>query len=390
MRAAPGTQERPAPVGGAEGEGRAAAVGSLGGIGGSLGRVDVVPLGAGAGIAAVGVALVLVMNGSYNGLAITTGLGYAVVTVGMVVQLGYSHQLAFSQSAFMGVGAYGVALLETRYGFGVPEAILAVIVVSALVALVSGSVVTRAPGLALALATVLLPVLLYQLATFSHYLGSFTGISGVGSLWSGGSYQGSLVGSGVVLALVLGLVTVVAWRILRSSVGLQLGALAEDEAMAEAVGVGLRRRKLELFVLGSVLAALGGALVASVQGLATPDIVSVSAELTLLVMLFIGGRRSIPAAIVGAVGIEWLSTRAQVVSSNLLILEGVLLLGVLLFEPEGLAGLTQRLARWALARRGGGGLGARGGTARTGPAADLPGASPATVGIGEGADADQG
>ena len=76
----------------------------------------------------------------------------------MVLQLGYSRQLAFSQSVFMGVGAYGTGVLETKYGFSSLESLLAVIGLAAVAALLIGAVVTRAPGLALALATLLLPL----------------------------------------------------------------------------------------------------------------------------------------------------------------------------------------------------------------------------------------
>ena len=119
------------------------------------------------------------MDGSYLGLTVTTGVAYAVVTVGMVLQLGYSRQLAFSQSVFMGVGAYGTGVLETKYNFSSLESLLAVIALAAVAAFLIGAVVTRAPGLALALATLLLPLFIYQLATFSGWLGSFSGIDGV-------------------------------------------------------------------------------------------------------------------------------------------------------------------------------------------------------------------
>src|ERR1700722_10922600 len=90
-------------------------------------RRDPVPLGAGLLIAVVGSLVLVIMDGSYLGLTVTTGVGYAVVTVGMVLQLGYSRQLAFSQSVFMGVGAYGPGVLETKYGFSSLESLLAVI-----------------------------------------------------------------------------------------------------------------------------------------------------------------------------------------------------------------------------------------------------------------------
>ncbi len=133
------------------------------------------------------------MNGSYLGLTVTTGIGYAIVTVGMVLQLGYSRQLAFSQSVFMGLGAYGAGVLETKYGFSSLESLLAVIGLAAVASLLIGAVVTRAPGLALALATLLMPLFIYQLATYSNWLGSFSGINGVLPLLTGPDYTATLV-----------------------------------------------------------------------------------------------------------------------------------------------------------------------------------------------------
>jgi branched-chain amino acid transport system permease protein len=293
-------------------------------------------------VAGLAIVVLLGLGGSYEASVFTVALGYAVVTVGMSIQLGYSRQLAFSQSAFMGLGAYVVAILEVKYQVGVALAFVAAIVVAALLSLLFSSVLTRIAGLALALVTLLIPEIVSQLATFSHYLGSFAGISGVLPLWSADTYQQSLLGTGIIAALVLGLITFLAVRILRSRVGLQLSAVAANEGMAEGMGISLGQRKIEVFVLGSVLAALGGAVVASAQNIVTPDLAAESSQLTLLVMLFVGGRRSVWGAIVGAVAIEYLSSLSSTITTNLSIIEGVLLLLVLLFEPDGFAGIVRR------------------------------------------------
>jgi branched-chain amino acid transport system permease protein len=312
-------------------------------------RVDVTSASMALGVAVVGFVVLVVLNGNYTGLVVTTGIGYAVVTVGMVVQIGYSHQLAFSQSVFMGLGAYGGALLETRYNQGVLVSMVAVIIGSVVVAYLIGAVVTRAPGLALALATLLLPLFLYELITYSSYLGTFAGISGVLPLWSAGTYTEGMVRTGIVAVLILAVVVWLAMRIMRSGVGLQLMALAANERLAESMGVNLRRRRLGVFIFGSVLAALGGAIVASAQGIVTPDLVNESAEITLLIMVFVPGRRNVIAAIIGAVVVEWLSTSTQFISTNLPTFEGALLVIVLLVEPDGIVGLCQR--GWEAVRR---------------------------------------
>jgi branched-chain amino acid transport system permease protein len=315
-------------------------------------RRDPVPVATAVGVFVVGSLVLAALNGSYLGLTITTGVGYAVVTVGMVLQLGYSRQLAFSQSVFMGVGAYGTGVLETKYNFNSAESLLAVIAIAAVASLLVGAVVTRAPGLALALATLLLPLFIYQLATFSGYLGSFSGIDGVLPFWNGPTYESALVRSGIISVLLLGIATGVVLRVMRSGVGLQLMAMAEDERLGESIGVSLRQRRLEVFVLGSVLAAVGGAVLASAQGLVTPDVLSESAEITLLIMVFVSGRKSVIATILGAIVIEYLTTSTAFISTNLGIIEGIVLLIVLLVEPDGVAGAVARLLgrrtdRWA-------------------------------------------
>jgi branched-chain amino acid transport system permease protein len=308
-------------------------------------RSGLAPAGYGVAVAGLAIVVLLGLGGSYEASVFTVALGYAVVTVGMSIQLGYSRQLAFSQSAFMGLGAYVVAILEVKYQVGVALAFVVAIVVAALLSLLFSSVLTRIAGLALALVTLLIPEIVSQLATFSHYLGSFAGISGVLPLWSADTYQQSLLGTGIIAALVLGLITFLAVRILRSRVGLQLSAVAANEGMAEGMGISLGQRKIEVFVLGSVLAALGGAVVASAQNIVTPDLAAESSQLTLLVMLFVGGRRSVWGAIVGAVAIEYLSSLSSTITTNLSIIEGVLLLLVLLFEPDGFAGIVRRGSR---------------------------------------------
>ena len=319
---------------------------------------DPLPLAAVIAIVVIGSLALIALNGSYLGLTITVGVGFAVVTVGMVLQLGYSRQLAFSQSVFMGVGAYGTGILETKYNFSSAESLLAVIALATVAAYVVGSVVTRAPGLALALATLLLPLFVFQLATYSTYLGQFSGINGVPPFWNGPTYQSELVRSGIVSVVLLGLATGLVLRVMRSGVGLQLMAMAEDERLGEAIGVNLRQRRLDVFVLGSVLAAVGGAVLASAQGLVTPDVLSESAEITLLIMLFVPGRKSVAATIIGAIVIEYLSTSTSFISTNLGMIEGIVLIVILIVEPDGAAGALSRLLgrrtdRWGGALRTG-------------------------------------
>jgi branched-chain amino acid transport system permease protein len=121
--------------------------------------------------------------------------------------------------------------------------------------------------------------------------------------------------------------------------------LGVNEGTAAAMGVRTARRKLELFILGSMLATLGGAVYAGTQLFVPPTLVQATAELSLLIMLFVGGRRSVLGAVLGAVAIEYFSGISNFVSIHILLIEGVLITVVLLIEPEGVAGIVHRLWR---------------------------------------------
>jgi len=293
-------------------------------------------------VAVVGIAFVLIWGQQYTGSVFVLAACYAIVTAGMAVQIGFSQQIAFSQSVFMGVGAYGVAMLNTHYNLPVLLATPIVLVGAGLAALLLGSVVTRASGLALAVATLMLPLIAVGYVSGTGFLGGAVGAPLPGTLWpsSSASTTVALVGGGLIVIAALALVVFIASRILTSDIGLELFVLGVDERTAAALGVRTPRRKLELFVLGCVFAALGGAVYAGTQQFVPETLVDPTAELALLIMLFIGGRRSVIGAVVGALVIQYLQGASNWVSVNILVVEGLLLTVVLLTDPEGLAGIV--------------------------------------------------
>jgi branched-chain amino acid transport system permease protein len=302
-----------------------------------------------------GAVIVLVYGQQYTGSVFVLAACYAIVTAGMAVQIGFSQQIAFSQSVFMGVGAYGVAMLNTHFAMPVLVATPVVLVGAGLVALLLGSVVTRASGLALAVATLMLPLIAAGYVSSAGYLGGVVGAPLTGTLWPSSASSSTTViavAGGLIVVIFLAIVVFVASRILTSDIGLELFVLGVDERTAAAMGVRTPRRKLELFVLGCVFAALGGAAYAGTQQFVPETLVDPTSELALLIMLFIGGRRSIIGAVIGALVIQYLQGASNWVSVNILVVEGLLLTVVLLVDPEGLAGIVNTGMAWLRRRRG--------------------------------------
>jgi branched-chain amino acid transport system permease protein len=299
-------------------------------------------------VVVAGVLIVLAYGQQYTGSVFVLSACYAIVTAGMAVQIGFSQQIAFSQSVFMGVGAYGVAMLNTHFNMPVLVATPVVMVGAAIAALLLGSLVTRASGLALAVATLMLPLIAVGYVSASGYLGGAVGAPLTGTLWpsSSSSTAVATVGGGLIVVVLLALAVFIAARILSSDIGLELFVLGVDERTAAALGVRTPRRKLELFVLGCVFAALGGAVYAGTQQFVPETVVDPTAELALLIMLFIGGRRSVIGAVLGALVIQYLQGASNWVSVNILVVEGLLLTVVLLVDPEGLAGIVATGVAW--------------------------------------------
>jgi branched-chain amino acid transport system permease protein len=294
-----------------------------------------------------GVIVVGFFSATYFGSVVVLALTYAIVTAGMAVQLGFSQQIVFSQSVFMGFGAYGVAVLNSN--LGIPSLLAALIITpaSGVVAFVIGKAVSRASGLALAVATLMFPLIGYSYLNNANWLGGSIGMPLTGNLWPGGS---SDVANGLLTVFILAAVVYAATRLIASDVGLEMYVLGVSERTAAAMGVRTARRRLELFILGSMFAALGGAVYAGTQLFVPPTLVQTTAELSLLIMLFIGGRRSVLGAVIGAVAIEYFTGVSNFVSIHILLIEGVLITLVLLIEPEGLAGIASRLWRGVRAR----------------------------------------
>ncbi len=240
---------------------------------------------------------------SYFGSVVILALTYAIVTAGMAVQIGFSQQVVFSQSVFMGFGAYGVAVLNANVG------IPSLLAPSSSPSPAGRGLRDRQGGVTRVGAGPCgghphVPPHRVRLHELRQLAGGPIGMPLTGNLWPGGS---SGVANGILTVFIVTGVVYVTTRLVASDMGLEMYMLGVNERTAEAMGVRTGAGALELFILGSVLATLGGAVYAGTQLFVPPTLVQATAELSLLIMLFVGGRRSVLGAVLGAVAIEYFS-----------------------------------------------------------------------------------
>jgi branched-chain amino acid transport system permease protein len=147
---------------------------------------------------------------------------------------------------------------------------------------------------------------------------------------------------GVALAILFA--ALLAMRaLLNAPIGRALQGIRDNETRMEALGFATYRLKLLAFVIAGAAAGLGGGLLASLNGLVGPNLFNWSESGLLMIMVILGGAGRLLG---GAVGAAILLGAEELIAEHTIhwpLGIGVLLLIVVLFAPQGLAGLVRRV-----------------------------------------------
>jgi branched-chain amino acid transport system permease protein len=100
--------------------------------------------------------------------------------------------------------------------------------------------------------------------------------------------------------LILALTIVMVRRLEHSKLGRAWNAIREDEVAAIAMGIPLVRSKLFAFAIGASFSGAMGVIFAANRTFVSPESFSLTASISILVMVILGGLGSIPGVVVGA------------------------------------------------------------------------------------------
>jgi branched-chain amino acid transport system permease protein len=261
---------------------------------------------------------------------------YAIGVMGQNLLIGYAGQISFGQAGFLAIGAYTFGHLRL---LGIPFllALLAAGVAAGLAGVVVGFPSLRLKGPYLAIATLGFGIAVYQVFANSETL-------------SGGR-QGlavprlqpvlGLSRETYVYYLYLGLLLLFAaitYNLVSSYVGRAFVAIRDSDIAAEIMGVNLTRYKLLAFAISSFYAGVHGALFAQFLSHLEPQTFNVAESLTLFVAVIVGGLASVEGSILGATFVVLVPALLAEYRWFVPVLFGLAILGVLIFEPLGLAG----------------------------------------------------
>jgi len=301
---------------------------------------------------------------------------YALLSLGLNSQWGFSGLINFSVAAFFGIGAYGTALASAS---GSPIAgslppvvgLLAAMVLAVVLALFIGIPTLRLRADYLAIASIgLAEVVRLIVLNQDGWTGGSAGIRGIPSFFDGWPVLGTLpetlptlsLGSGpsaillntpfwqallnvgLVLAFV-GVSYLVLRRAHRSPWGRVLRTIRSDEDLARALGKNTYSFKMQSFVLGSLIMALAGVFYAHLNLYVSPGDLDPITTFYVWVAVILGGSGSNRGALFGGVvivairegtrflnGFEFIPFAAAPLR---LLLIGVIIVLLMRFRPEG-------------------------------------------------------
>jgi branched-chain amino acid transport system permease protein len=261
---------------------------------------------------------------------------------------GFTGQVSFGHAAFFGTGAYVTSLLYI--GPGVPLVMGGLLggVFAALLSIPIGFICFRLRGPYFALTILGIAEILRIIAINWRSLTK----GPVGVLFPP-IFRDKLPFYYIVLALAV-LTMVVVWATLRSKAGYYFRALRDDQDAANALGINPTRFKLVSLILSAFLTGLLGGFFAPYQGYIDPDVVFSIPDISIamIVVAVLGGMGNLWGPPVGAIIVVVLSEifRATLGEAHLLVY-AALMIGIVVFLPEGLVGWFARLFTRSASRR---------------------------------------
>jgi branched-chain amino acid transport system permease protein len=264
---------------------------------------------------------------------------FAIAAVSLDLILGFGGMVSFGHAAYLGLGAYAVAI-PAFYGIdsGLVQWTLAM-ALSGAVALVIGAVSLRTSGVSFIMITLAFAQMLYYLGISITAWGADDGMrlarrSQFGLLDLTNPYAFYYVVLGVLVALLW-----LGHRLIHARFGTVVRAARSNEARMQAIGFSTFRYKLAAFVIAGAVCGLAGALLANQTEYLTPSYMHWTRSGDIMVMVILGGMGTLFGPVLGAIALLLLEDLLSAWTVHWQVVLGPLLVLVVLYGRGGLYGL---------------------------------------------------
>ena len=317
-----------------------------------------------AGVVAFGLPLVL-RSPTYLHILILLYL-YAYLTTSWNLVGGFAGVLPLGHAAFVGIGAYTSTVLSLQYGISPWLGMLVGALLSAVVGVIIGLPTFKMRGAYFALATIAFAEGIRVMVENIDYLGplQLNGPRGLQipplklGFWSF-MFADKEPYYYIILVMLTGVIALT-WFVSRSKLGYYLVAGGEEPEAAQALGVNVARAKLIAMAMSSFLTAFAGTFWAQFTLYIHPkSVMSLDISFEIAFIALIGGRGSIAGPLLGALLLRPVGDFSRIYFGDKLpglhlIIFGVVLILVMLYQPRGLQEPLTRIYNRAMGRMCGG------------------------------------
>src|SRR5262245_22415218 len=264
---------------------------------------------------------------------------FAIAAVSLDLILGYGGMVSFGHAAYLGLGAYAVAI-PAHYGIqsGLLQWPLA-IMLSGVVALLIGAVSLRTSGVSFIMITLAFAQMLYYLGISINAWGADDGMRlarrsqfGVVNLANGYIFYY------VVLGLLVALLAF-GHRLVNARFGVVIRAAKSNEPRMRAIGFSTFRYKLAAFAIAGAVCGLAGALLTNQTEYLTPSYMHWTRSGDIMVMVILGGMGTLFGPVLGAFVFLLLEDVLAAWTAHWQVVLGPLLVLIVLYARRGLWGL---------------------------------------------------
>lgn len=298
-------------------------------------------------LVAIGLAALIVApmgQGNYIIYVLCSWLIFSIAAMGLNLTLGYAGQVSLAQAAFMGIGAYATALM-TMAGIHWIFAVGVAMGSCFLIGLALGYPALRVQHHFLAFVTLAFNTLVFLVLRNEEWAtGGSLGIVGIPRPDFGVMKTMKQVDFYYFALVCFILSTAVMWWIIRSPWGRAFKALRENPIRAESLGLKIRRQTLLAFAIGSAFGGGAGALVAPLVQFIEPGSFGLTHSLKILLMVVVGGSGYFFGPMLGAAVVILLPELLRFTEGYYLIIYAFLVIVLMVFSPNGLIGLFEKLA----------------------------------------------
>jgi branched-chain amino acid transport system permease protein len=272
---------------------------------------------------------------------------WSIYALAFNLVLGTAGLPSFGHGAYFGVGAYAFGLAQFNLVANLWVCLGAAVLGAGLVGLMVALFISHRRGIYYAFMTIAFGQIFWTIAIKSHRItGGEDGLLKIARLPADfGVVAFDLKDNVAMFYFVLAIFAIVVvglWRLVHSPYGRVLSAIRQSETRAAHIGYPVWFYKLTVFALSAALSGLAGGLFAMAQLAAFPDVMSLHQSGLIVMMTLVGGGLvSFWGPVIGVVTFLIARDVIGALTNAWMLYFGLLFVALVLFRPEGIAGMIK-------------------------------------------------